>query len=137
MVVRSYEDEVQVRMGRPVRVGREAVSALAGAVPPQSVAASQAVVPEPQPTAFLWRGRLYVVREVLAHWYERRAWWTEGAAKAVHGEGDAPGAQVVPSADREVWRVEAGAGRQAGTGIYDLRHDTTADQGWSLLRVTD
>ena len=29
---------------------------------------------DPQPEAFVWRGRLYVVRAVLDHWQERRAW---------------------------------------------------------------
>ncbi|GAB6897919.1 hypothetical protein JCM9957A_10090 [Kineosporia succinea] len=36
--------------------------------------------------AFLWRGRLYVVREVLGHWHERRDWWSTAAARALHGE---------------------------------------------------
>ena len=30
---------------------------------------------EVAPTQFLWRGRLYVVRAVLAHWIELGAWW--------------------------------------------------------------
>ncbi|WP_260439795.1 DUF6504 family protein, partial [Humibacillus xanthopallidus] len=30
-----------------------------------------------RPEAFIWRGRLYVVRDVLATWRERRAWWRE------------------------------------------------------------
>jgi hypothetical protein len=33
-----------------------------------------------------------------------------------------------------VWRVEAGAGRSRGTGVFDL----VADAGqWSLARVSD
>ena len=27
------------------------------------------------PAQFLWRGRLYVVREVLARWTESGGWW--------------------------------------------------------------
>jgi hypothetical protein len=38
------------------------------------------------PSAFLWRGQLYVVREVLGHWHERQPWWTSPAARGVHGE---------------------------------------------------
>ncbi|MCE0538351.1 DUF6504 family protein [Kineosporia rhizophila] len=38
------------------------------------------------PMAFLWRGRLYVVREVLGHWRERRDWWSTAAARALHGD---------------------------------------------------
>lgn len=105
--------------------------------------------PAAAPTAFLWRGRHYVVREVLAHWYERRAWWTEDAARAVHGDagpGQHGGHQGAsdPGADREVWRVEASAGRQLGTGVYDLCRSADgpgagADGAgpWRLLRVTD
>lgn len=61
------------------------------------------------PDAFLWRNRLYVVREVLATWLEREAWWE---TPPVHG-GRA-------GYERTVWRVEAGAGRALGTGVYDL-----------------
>lgn len=60
----------------------------------------------PVPDAFLWRNRLYVVREVLASWLEREAWWEQ------------PSSPAVP--ERTVWRVEAGAGRALGTGVYDL-----------------
>ena len=51
----------------------------------------------PVPDAFLWRTRLYVVREV---------------------QSMSAGSRVVP--ERTVWRVEAGAGRALGTGVYDL-----------------
>jgi hypothetical protein len=101
------------------------------------------------PSTFLWRGRLYVVREVLGHWHERVAWWTGSAARAVHGEGVGPGYHPVPSRERraaldrerEVWRVEASQGRDFGRGVYDLCHDRSGpdgDQGaWQLLRVAD
>jgi len=124
-MTRRYEDQVHVR-----REGEE------GAEPP---------------TSFLWRGRLYMVRSVLGHWRERRAWWTEPAARAVHGGAsdsarvptapdDAPkvplpGTRLALSDEREVWRVEAGCGRAAGLGVYDLCHDP--DRSWSLVRVGD
>lgn len=61
------------------------------------------------PDAFLWRRRLYVVREVLSTWLEREAWWeTAGTYE--------PGR----SYERTIWRVEAGHGRSWGTGVYDL-----------------
>src|SRR4051812_49566793 len=51
------------------------------------------------PTQFLWRGRLYLVRDVYAHWVESGGWWrSSGTASAGDGE-------------REFWRVEAGGGR--------------------------
>jgi hypothetical protein len=119
-----------------------------------------------EPATFLWRGRLYVVRGVLGHWRERRAWWTAPAARALHGEvgpeaeGSAPSqAVVVPAGgslrgsaggpvraalgeEHEVWRVEASPGRAFGSGVYDLCRDLSvnvpgAGGGWRLLRVAD
>jgi hypothetical protein len=60
------------------------------------------------PMAFLWRGRLYVVREVLGHWRERRDWWSTAAARALHGEewpGDRPSSSEGPSF--AVWSGQA------------------------------
>ena len=100
-----------------------------------------------EPTAFVWRGRLYVVRGVLAHWYERRAWWRDTASLALLGlRADGAGAagapqvagaaaeqgtaaaraatSVLPDAgEREVWRVEAAAGRSSPVGVYELVRD--------------
>ena len=79
------------------------------------------------PDAFVWRGRLYVVRTVLDSWRERRPWWRDARE----------GADVLTDArERRVWRVEASAGRAAGTGVYDLGDDP-AGPGWRLLRVAD
>jgi hypothetical protein len=107
------------------------------------------------PGSFLWRGRIYRVRAVLGHWRERRAWWAEAAARAVHGE-DGPTGPTGPAGpidpavastpiagagceglaeEREIWRVEAGAGRAAVAGVYDLCRGPA--QSWSLLRVAD
>ncbi len=128
-----------------------------------------------QPVQFLWRGRLYVVREVLARWTESGGWWrasvvsvlssgdadvAPGGAGAVPapletapipsspkwaqrawGEpapdvGAAVGPAQVDDGEREWWRVEAGSGRAAGTGVYDLCFDW-AQGTWSLARVLD
>jgi len=117
-MVRRYDDEVEVR-------------ALAGPL-------------AQEPEAFLWRGRVYRVREVLGHWHERRSWWTEPAARAVHGEEGTDGGTAtatatvsVPGADREVWRVEASAGRSASSGVYDLCRHEESGPSWRLLRVAD
>src|SRR4051812_50040652 len=66
------------------------------------------------PAAFLWRGRIYVVRDVLGHWRERRSWWSSRAARLVHGEGGeggedhepaGAGVRVAdPAEEREGWR---------------------------------
>lgn len=54
-MVRRYEEPIEVRAAAD-----ETASGVPGA-----------------PEAFLWRGRLYVVREVLDHWKERRPWWRD------------------------------------------------------------
>ncbi len=92
-----------------------------------------------QPAQFLWRGRLYVVRAVLARWTESGGWWRNAAVQAV-SSGDARGASVGPAGvddDEQDWfRVEAGAGRAAGTGVYDLCFSWSTGR-WALARVLD
>ena len=116
------------------------------------------------PSAFLWRGRLYVVRDVLGHWLERQSWWSSPAARMVHGEGapvvdgalaldgPLPGAAAAPvhvtdlAQEREVWRVSASPGRAYPSGIYDLCREPAGEAGasrgspgpvWHLVRVAD
>ncbi|MBE3076476.1 MAG: hypothetical protein IMZ75_16340, partial [Actinobacteria bacterium] len=113
-MVRRYEEPIEVRAG----VG--------------------GVDPDPSPSAFLWRGRLYVVRDVIGHWRERKAWW-RGALDP--DEEDSDTLRGMPAAhgldcpvhldclEQEVWRVEASPGRLAGTGVYDLGMDGPA-RGW-------
>ena len=81
-----------------------------------------------QPAQFLWRGRLYVVREVLSHWVEVGAWWRTRLPDGLPARVDAHG--------REVWRVEAHAGRATSPGVYDLAYDE-ADASWTLARALD
>src|SRR5690606_37696221 len=42
------------------------------------------------PQQFLWRGRLWKVRAVLAHWVETGPWWQLTSARAVIGSEDEP-----------------------------------------------
>ncbi len=79
------------------------------------------------PAQFLWRGRLYVVRSVIAHWIESSSWWG-GSRRALEG--------AIAAHEHEVWRVEAQAGRSDSCGIYDLRWDVAADR-WVLARALD
>jgi len=44
-------------------------------------------VPDRMPEQFVWRGRLYLVREVLSCWVETGVWWRGPAAELVHGGG--------------------------------------------------
>jgi Family of unknown function (DUF6504) len=98
------------------------------------------------PAEFLWRGRFYAVREVLARWVETGAWWQRPEAVAPTdqpgqarqpGQADqAPAATATLTGEREIWRVEASAGRSTGSGVYDLCFDWTAG-GWTLLSAQD
>jgi hypothetical protein len=161
---------------------------------PVDVQARPGAPDEPdEPTAFVWRGRLYVVRGVLAHWYERRAWWRDTASLTLlglradggmqdradgavqdradgamgnradgavreAGAATAQGTVAAPATtsllagagEREVWRVEAAAGRSSPVGVYELVRDplpgplpvprggpSSASPGWRLTRVDD
>ena len=123
--MRRYDDPVETRMGL--------VSGLEG------------------PEQFLWRGRLWKVRAVIAHWVETGPWWQSSGVHAVLGsdevaepvDGGAPVAVAVDlAAEREVWRVEAARGLAAagpggaGRGVFDLVLDWT-DGSWQLARCVD
>ncbi|WP_328995046.1 DUF6504 family protein [Kribbella sp. NBC_01245] len=100
------------------------------------------------PEQFLWRGRLWRVCAVEAHWVETAAWWERGViggspvsgppASALATEGSA----AVGLLDddwgprRSVYRVEAGCGRDGRRERFDLAHDPQS-QRWQLERVTE
>ena len=51
----------------------------------------------PEPAQFLWRGRLYVVREVLARWTESGGWWRSARVRALTtGDPAGPGRATDP-----------------------------------------
>ena len=103
-----------------------------------------------EPAQFLWHGRLYVVQEVLARWTESGGWWRTAAVQAlssgagssdgsVAGSGPdehVPGSASVDDGEQDWFRVEAGAGRLAGTGVYDLCFSWSSGS-WSLAKVLD
>jgi len=127
--MRRYDDPVETRMGL--------VSGVEG------------------PEQFLWRGRLWKVRAVIAHWVETGPWWQSGGARAVIGS-DEPGSGSTRSGgadlcspdllgERELWRVEAGRGPGAGDGtgdgadgggVFELAFDWS-DGRWALVGCAD
>ncbi|HCB05965.1 MAG TPA: hypothetical protein DEQ43_17255 [Nocardioides bacterium] len=138
--MRRYADPVEVRQG-PLDDDLQGLGAQGATEGPQQ---------------FLWRGRLWKVRAVLAHWVETGPWWQSAGVRAVIGseEGaaaDDPGAEDrVPQrrslgellTERELWRVEAGRGRLTGEGepdgggVFDLSFDW-AEGRWTLIGCTD
>jgi hypothetical protein len=113
------------------------------------------------PEQFLWRGKLWKVRDVLAHWVETGPWWQSSGVRAVVGSDDVPadrtradhpradhtwtddafavqGSPVVSHdllAEREMWRVEAGTG-MTNAGVFDLSFSWT-DGHWQLVGCAD
>lgn len=125
---RRYADPVEVRVGEP-QIGLR---------PAMPAGVDVATVP----TAFIWRGRLHIVQVVLDHWTQRLPWWRGSADEPTPDDravddptaGDsAVGETQFPELERQVWRVEASAGRLMQTGVYDL----TKDDRWRLVRVAD
>ena len=102
-----------------------------------------------EPEMFLWRGRVWKVRDVVARWVETGAWWESPGAGALLGTEDAAPASEVPAgppsgatavvedllAERETWRVVAGRGAH-GQGVFDLSLDW-ADGRWRLVSCAD
>ena len=64
------------------------------------------------PSAFVWRGRRYEVRDVIGRWRIEGRWWEDGR-------------------DREYWRVEAKGGM-----VLDLYEDRRGGR-WHLERLWD
>ena len=123
--MRRYSDPVEVRSGT--------TELRSGAA--QEAASDREPVDPAEPDVFIWQGRLYVVRRVLAHWRERRSWWRD-ALDPVPGQ---PTGIDVASREQHVWRVEASRGQSFGTGVFDLTSDGAEgpDADWRLVRVAD
>ena len=155
-MVRRYEEpiEVRARAAERSRSGATSVPA-AGDTGGEDRTVPSGDTGEQVPTAFLWRGRLYVVRAVLGHWSQRRPWWREALDPRedadLSGEHltdpatGGSGASVVGSLrtaaelEQDVWRVEASPGRLHQAGVYDLAREGRGDAScsWRLLRVAD
>jgi hypothetical protein len=148
--MRRYDDPVEVRRGP--------VDGLLETLAEGTDDGSCVYQDERAPAQFLWRGRLWKVRAVLAHWVETGPWWSSPGVRAVIGSEGGTEAEAGPRplgdliTERELWRVEAGRGRAPGAvgavgpddpdrepdtgGVFDLAFDW-ADGRWQLVGCVD
>lgn len=135
--MRRYDDPVEVRRGWVAGPGHRG--------PADRVEG---------PEQFLWRGRQWRARAVVAHWVETGPWWQAAGVRAVIGSDEPALDQTRPApvgdllVEREFWRVEAGRGDLLdpdlsdddgagdGHGVFDLSFDWTAGS-WQLVGCVD
>lgn len=90
------------------------------------------------PTSFHWRGRVYRVVGVLAHWVETGPMWQSASVRGLlaAGEPEWAGVTAAPrdAGEREFWQVEAARPRQQLPGVYELCVDWSegAPGHWSV-----
>lgn len=134
--MRRYDDPVEVRRGW---IGAPAGDSeiVGGGSELGRATGGRSELGQEGPEQFLWHGRLWKVRAVIAHWVETGAWWQGARAQAVigsaDGEFDRGPADLL--GERELWRVEAGQGHDAG-GVFDLAFDWS-DGRWQLVGCHD
>jgi hypothetical protein len=132
-MMRTYSDPVEVRTGPVPGYGMDGVP-VSAVDQHWSDALRFDQGPDDAPHQFLWRGRLWQVREVIAHWMEVGAWW-------VRRPEEAPGRSELVT-ERQVWRVTAARGRAVSTaadpgfGVFDLTFDG-AEGAWRLAGSLD
>ena len=101
------------------------------------------------PDQFLWRGRLWQVREVVAHWVETGAWWARRPAATGTEQANQAGGRgrstptSCASARCGGWQ-QPGEGSLAiqspehdpGFGVFDLVF-SWSEGSWQLVRAMD
>ncbi len=113
------------------------------------------------PAQFLWRNRLWVIKDVQTRWMETTPWWDGCGVQVLRGDADRNGADEgltdenpagenpaggnpagrSPAdndllAEEEIWRVVATKGRQGSDGVYELSHAQSTGE-WRLRAVMD
>ena len=86
--MRRYDDPVEVRRGMVAGPGGT----------------------QEGPEQFLWRGRLWKVCDVMAHWVETGAWWRS------RGAGEVLGTETEDAGDAALASVGVGGGAGTGAG---------------------
>lgn len=95
------------------------------------------------PEQFLWRGRLWVVRDVLSHWVETGAWWEQAGVAALLGVGAAStvasstvAASTADRAGQTLGGPGAEGGADSGTDT-ELEATRSGRRGADLLAERD
>jgi hypothetical protein len=98
------------------------------------------------PEQFVWRGRLWLVRDIITRWLETGAWWDSPLVRSARGddvetlpfeEGPSEASEETDLlAEHEVWRVLAAAGASGSPGVYEL-DNARGTGGWRLRAVVD
>ena len=100
------------------------------------------------PEQFVWRGRLWQVREIITRWLETGAWWDSPLVRSARGDdirATSPAETLTATlpveetdllAEHEVWRVLAAVGASGSPGVYELDH-ARGTGGWRLRAVVD
>ena len=91
------------------------------------------------PEQFVWRGRLWQVRDIVTRWLETGAWWDSPLVRSARGDdvgATLPDEETDLLAEHEVWRVLASVGASGSPGVYELDH-ARGTGGWRLRAVVD
>jgi hypothetical protein len=110
------------------------------------------------PEQFVWRGRLWLVRDIITRWLETGAWWDSPLVRSARGDDvetlpseegpseegpseegpseEGPSEETDLLAEHEVWRVLAAAGASGSPGVYEL-DNARGTGGWRLRAVVD
>lgn len=90
-----------------------------------------------EPAHFIWRGKLYRVRQVLSHWIQVGS--DSGEIPSVLLRTDRRLGTVETlvfgrdrEIERELWSVRASVGRDGDVAVFQLCHDVGAG-GWLLV----
>jgi len=90
-----------------------------------------------EPAHFIWRGKLYRVRQVLSHWIQVGA--DSGELPSVLLRTDRRLGTVETlvfgrdrEVERELWSVRASVGRDGDVEVFQLCHDVPSG-GWLLV----
>ena len=91
------------------------------------------------PEQFLWRNRLYQVREVLGHWVESGAWWRSAPGSAlIEGtdeEGQAPGDLAlapIPASPKWAQRAWGEPAPDVGAAVGPMTLDDGEREFWRV-----